>query len=1015
MIIFFGAIFAILMMAEPAAAAPVAVAIVGALKTVAAWKIGTFAIGSFLLKTAASFAVSALARAKMGQKQGQEQAGIRTESTLSGEETSGSIILGKYATGGTMVAPPMTDGLASKTPNIYLTYVIDLGDMPIESLDGIWIGDQKCEILPPEPSNEQYPSFHRLGGEFLNQAWFTFFDGTQTAASEVLLGTDGNGRPWAEDMIGRGIPYVIIVFRFNRDLYQGLPECLFEVTGIRLYDPRKDSTVGGSGPHRWGQPATYDPSENPAVQIYNILRGIELPDGSVWGGEAEAEDLPLDSWFAQMNEADEVVNGAPRWRSSYEIKIGPQALGGDTPADVIETILRGCSGAIAEAGGVYKIRLGGPGLPVAAFTDDDIIITSDQQYRPFKGMQETFNGIQAQFPEPRELWANKEAPPRYNRDWEIEDGDRRLVASLALPATPYPDQVQRVMAGYIKDARRDRVIDVPLPPDYGVLECLDSVAYTSVLNGFATKVFEVTSRSEDLQTLIQQVGARERDSGDYVWTADQELPSSVGNPTTTVPPPRSVLGFGVEPFVVRDAEGAARRPAIRLYWDGDQPDARGIQYRVRLAGASYLAGRGSITGMDAGEHIVSEGILPQTAYEVSAQLTTARATVWTGWIPVFTPDVRLSGLDLRYDEITAEVREHVAELEAWSGGTGDYLRGLRAELAAIRDSVAEVDGATWLQHKSLSRQLGVQVATSRAEYTEWIDVAVSKTAALAVRMETVDATIGLGEHAEASDTILARVSQSEGAISENIQWTEAMFGRTSANGLIRIASEATTAGAQTRIGIRAEATEDDTTHSAAFYLVARSDGQSEIDLVAERVAIVESSGTDATRRVLFVVDDGVAYMDVAFIRDATLTRAKIGNNQIYADYFFETSDVTITASDDKAAPVLLMSETISGFEGGGFIASFSAFADNTMSLDSFGTLYMRINGVTRDRQRFGVRSSGGGDVKYTIPVNLTGTANSGSDVVIEVWGYNSHWDSDDYGSNTFAVVNMSLTVSGARR
>jgi hypothetical protein len=674
MIIFTAAIM-FLLMVDPAHADPVSAAI-AAITKIAAWKIGTFAVGQFILRTAVSMALSALARAGMSKKQKGQGGGLRSEKTLAGEGTSGSFILGKYATGGTMVAPPMTDDDHGNTKNAFLTYVIDLGDIPIASLDGVWVGDEKLTLhpAPMETSTghgwtgdfmdrakfaSHHTLFQRASGKFETLVWVKFYDGTQTTADINLLQTDGNGRPWTDDMVGVGIPYVIMHFRYKREVFQGLPECLFEVTGIRLYDPRRDSSVGGSGPQRWDDQSTHEPSENPAVQVYNILRGIRLPDGTVWGGAADAEDLPLANWFAAMNHADEQVDGQPRYRSSYEVKIGPEDLGGDTAMDVIEEILRGCSGAMSEFGGVWKIRLGGPGLPVMVLSDDDIVITESQQFRPFRGMQEAYNGVSAQYPEPAEMWASKEAPPRNNPTFLQLDDGRAHIASISLPACPYREQVQRVMRAYLWDSRRDRIHDLTLPPDFGRLEPLDCVAWTSLMNGYASKVFEITTRNDDLRTLLQQTGLREKDSSDYVWRPEDGLPSTVTNPTTVTPPAREVSDFAVAPYVILDDAGNPRRVAIRMTWNDGLDDARGLTYRIRRVGATEDAARGSVRRMELGEHIHSEGILPQTNYEVSARLDMNRATVWTGWLPV-----RTGIAGMTEEDLGPAIRDTIAAAEA---------------------------------------------------------------------------------------------------------------------------------------------------------------------------------------------------------------------------------------------------------------------------------------------------------------------------------------------------------------
>ena len=254
------------------------------------------------------------------------------------------------------------------------------------------------------------------------------------------------------------------------------------------------------------------------------------------------------------------------------------------------------------------------------------------------------------------------------------------------------------------------------------------------------------------------------------------------------------------------------------------------------------------------------------------------------------------------------------------------------------------------------------------------------------------------------------------AQTESIQTYGAQIGRMRANGLFQVTATATPTGARTRIGLVAQASAGDVSYRAALYLQANTDGTSNVQVVANRFSIINVlNGSDAVAP--FIVAGGRIYLNAeTMIRSASIGRLKIGDNEIYADYFFETGNVRIRRDRTKNNPILIMSQNITGFEGGGFTVTFSAYADNTDTVDSFGSLYLTVNGRVVDRQRFGVRSSGGGDVKFIIPVSLVGsTATNATSVRIQVWGYASHWNSDDYGSNDVTITNCSLTVSGSRR
>src|SRR5690606_9894772 len=187
--------------------------------------------------------------------------------------------------------------------------------------------------------------------------------GNQTVADTYLRRVFGNDsqRPWSADMVGRGVAFAVITAKVKEDLFTGPPQCRFEVQGISLYDPRKDSTVGGSGSHRWSDPSTWEFSDNPAVVIYNILRGIYYNGQWIWGGQVPLTRLPLSNWFAAMNECDRLVPGA-EVPTEKQFRCGAEIRLNEEPLDVIERLLKVCNGKMAEIGGVYKIRVGAPGL-----------------------------------------------------------------------------------------------------------------------------------------------------------------------------------------------------------------------------------------------------------------------------------------------------------------------------------------------------------------------------------------------------------------------------------------------------------------------------------------------------------------------------------------------------------------------------------------------------------------------------------------------------------------------------
>lgn len=238
--------------------------------------------------------------------------------------------------------------------------------------------------------------------------------------------------------------------------------------------------------------------------------------------------------------------------------------------------------------------------------------------------------------------------------------------------------------------------------------------------------------------------------------------------------------------------------------------------------------------------------------------------------------------------------------------------------------------------------------------------------------------------------------------------------RASASGLMRVTSVASGDDALTRIGLMAEASNSSTNSTAAFYLDARSGGLSQVSVVADRFAVVTGTGGNAPRQVPFYVANNAVYMDSAVIRDLSIGAAKIGNNALYVPYNFARSDVYITTSDTKASPRLIYNQTLTDFEGGGFLASFDADLDALGTNDTFGSFFMEINGVEVSRAKYGARTAGG-DTIFIMPVSLISAASGGASMNVRVWAYSSHWTNDNNPSKPFWLRNISLSIAGSRR
>ncbi|MBP1806455.1 phage tail protein [Rubellimicrobium aerolatum] len=599
-----------------------------------------------LVQVGVGLAASSLARALTPQSRAGSAGGIATDVTMEGGTLPQTLILGRTATAGVLVAPPYALGRAGDIKRAFRWSVIDISDHPIERVRAVWVDGQR--FWASDFSGDIHTG-HRSAAL---PSWSTnpeslrlrVHDGRQAAADPLLLDRFGSHaeRPWQASMVGRGVAYGVWMHRYDPDLHRGEPQVLYDLEGARVWDRRLDGSEGGAGPQRLADPATWAYSNNPVTLVAAILRGLPLADGTSWGLGVEVADLPQGPWVAAADHCDELVDGAARYRAGIEARLATAETGGDEPFAIIDELLKACAGAIADCGGTWVVRSGPPGLPVAYLTDDDIVVSRPQDYEPHRGVADVYNAVRATHPAPAQGWASTEAPLRVDADAEAEDGER-LVADLALPAVYDGGQVQRLQRLYLRDARRMRRHTITLPPEYSHLLPLDVIAWTSQRNGYEAKLFEVAEVAMEPATLAVTLALREVDPADYDWDAGELLPAVAPSATRVVPELEPLPGFVAEPLILTDAAGTARRAAIRIGWSTALTGVRAVTWEIRVQATGAPAPGGTTANVAAGEAIASDGLVAGGTYEVRAR---GDATAWTGWATVTLDQVKLTSADI---------------------------------------------------------------------------------------------------------------------------------------------------------------------------------------------------------------------------------------------------------------------------------------------------------------------------------------------------------------------------------
>ncbi|MBO9108888.1 phage tail protein [Agrobacterium sp. S2/73] len=881
------------------------------------------AFGSFLLKTAVGVGVSLLAQSLAGKT---KDPTFSINGTLQGGgDVPRSFILGRTATAGSLVFVN-TWGQDGDTPNAYLTQVIALSDMPIRGLAEVWVNGERVTL--GGLTDRGYAV-----NEYPDSLWVKFYDGTQTTADSFLFTSVSNGnRWWNPDRIGRGVAYAIVTARVSKNMFSGVPSFKFVLEGMRLYDISRDSTQGGVGTHRYADPATWggDGDFLPAVQIYNLLRGISYNGQWFYGLQnLSSARLPASAWIAQIEKNRAGTLESTGWVNTY--RSGGEVQVEAPLTSAVEALLTACQGKISEVGGVYYLHSGAPDAPVIAFTDDDILSTEEQEFTPFLGLADTINGVSANYPSPQDGWVSKTAPPLYRTDLEAIDGNRRLMADVDLNFVPYAEQVQRLMRSALEEARRFRRHTIVLPPKYWAYATPGTVfSWTSERNGYIAKLMRLDGVA-DRANLDVMIDITEVDPADYDWNTGADFKPPVDGQLGVIrPSPQAIVDWFAEPATIKDAAGDDRRPAIRLTWDnsdGRLDDVIGIEYEVRLQATLEKISEGRTDQPQVGSMLISQGLLPNESYVVRGRYIPGgdRPVLWSGFIPVITPNVLLSDKDVFVDVDLSGIDKQLSWLY-------DNARSAKDRIQALIASQLELPVVAMEHSESIRRSLSLALGNARADYNEKIEVAVSETSAVALKVEELSVSFN-GSIASLTSQVIA-VADANQALAGRVDEIEVEFGAATA-GLsedILVVANATSAlatrtdtltaalgGNSAEVRVKWEASagpsgydarfgivtvvNDGSTRAASFMMDAPSNPSLPTRILMQADQILMYGTDPSSLKRPFVFQGGVLYLDDVRVNSLSALSGELGNvnieNAIVGNLQVGTSNIASGAISDS--------------------------------------------------------------------------------------------------------------------
>lgn len=793
-----------------------------------------FQLIPFLIQISIGIGLSVVA-AKIQQKQAQQAqqpalARVQDVPQPTLEESGGAIIdveygeagprrvaIGKCAVRGLAVYDNAF-GEANKT----FQRVLKLSDFYTTALTRVAI-DGEWVTLGTLDATKGYPV---TSGTYSGLIWVKFYDGRQTSADAYLTGNDNPDGRWTTNHIGIGISYAIVTFEYDDEKMTALPEVLFEFTGAPLYDPRLDSTVGGSGSHRFNNVSTWAYSANPILAEYNYRMGFYTGtygsghDVFLGMGLAQSE-LNYDRYKAAADICDETVSSESRYQVSIMLD-GDRAHG-----DNIADLMQACAGMIVEDVDKIFPIINATQTPVATLTDNDLIDGYDVIFEPVFPMDQVVNTVFGTYIEPGLVYSST-AYAAQTTNAAVTFDRRTLDFQLNLPMVPSKRQAEQLASIYFSENRYETRKTVYVREKWQILELGDWITWDGDVDG----------ADRDYQIVAKTVSGMSDDAPRLVKLTLQERHEDIYDAIGPVTPPtpaqrqgapfylQELQSFVVEGVYVTSDEGY-RVPAIAASWAAVTDvtvDSILIEWRPNGDDTRRVQ---KILNRTATAAILEEGVVAATAYQVRNTIIPRpfRVTTPSAWSDVTT----LAADGLSFDQLSQQIR--------------DTLENYRSDIQRLQSDIGEapiglsetiIEAAeNFLQRRTIKAQAEQLSATVTNETTARIE----------------------------GDT----------AIAADLTAVEAKADQATASGLVKLEAVAAPSGVTARFGTFLRATNGNSYTSEAAEWLEIVSGQSRKVIAANKTVFSDTGGN-----IYALFDNTGAYLNNARITNLNSSNITVG-------------------------------------------------------------------------------------------------------------------------------------------
>jgi len=517
----------------------------------------------------------------------------------------------------------------------------------------------------------------------------SFFGRDDQVASSILSESSN----WDSDYKLSGVAYLAFKFKWNQDVFNGVPDIKVVVKGQKIYDPRLDSTKGGSGSHRDNDATTWEYSNNSALVLLDYLRNARYGKGL----PTSAFETNYDSFSDSADICDTQVTPYSGGTDINLFETNAYINTEEKVIDIVKELLNPMRAIFTYTQGKYLLIIEDPASSVFSINKDNVVggikITGEKK-------NQKYNRVIGTYIDPDKEWQSNTItfPPADDSGLPVADQHATMLAqdngtllegNFDFKHITNPYQAEELCEIILKRSRNALGVEVTCTSEALNLTIGDIVDITYDTAGFSAKPFRIMGLSINTDNTVNLQLIEHQDSF-YVWSSKAQAPiiadTNLPNPNVIQPPASLTLGdtlieYNQTPLIALDITIGASPDSFVDYYQVEYKLSSATNYIILSQGTGLV--HRVLNVLESGVYDVrvkAVNILGVSSSYVSAQRTIVGSTEPPSDVTDFAcnivnsdahlswqqiPDLDLSHYQIRYSTLTegAEWQNSVSLVE----------------------------------------------------------------------------------------------------------------------------------------------------------------------------------------------------------------------------------------------------------------------------------------------------------------------------------------------------------------